>query len=341
MRYRIGIVAIGLLLVVTIVLLLSWARRSPEFTNAQAAVTSTAASTAPPFQANNSITAKKQVSSNAQHDQLRRKESVAKIVSALATPITFYGRVIDQNGDPVPSAIVNYTAVDRFDQSGSKYQGESDANGDFSINGIRGAALNVGVRKDGYYPILDRSNASFAYGIGPDSTRKEPPRENDPAIFVLQKKGVAEPLIQAKGGQIDVPRTGEPFFIDLASARPGHGDLQLETWIGDSSQRRFDWRYRLSIPRGGLAQRNGQFDFEAPPNGYEPFVEVNMPANSDQWSARPTKDYFAKLPDGRYARFSIKFYAGDRNFIVFESYLNPKPGSRNLEFDPQKTVKVR
>jgi hypothetical protein len=58
-------------------------------------------------------------------------------------------------------------------------------------------------------------------------------------------------------------------------------------------------------------------------------------------SARPTKEYFAKLPDGRYARFSIKFYAGNRNFIVFESYLNPKSGSRNLEFDPQKTVKVR
>jgi hypothetical protein len=38
---------------------------------------------------------------------------------------------------------------------------------------------------------------------------------------------------------------------------------------------------------------------------------------------------------------TLKFYAGDRNFIVFESYLNAKPGSRNLEFDPQKTVKVR
>ena len=46
-----------------------------------------------------------------------------------------------------------------------------------------------------------------------------------------------------------------------------------------------------------------------------------------------------KLPDGRYARFSIKFYAGDRNFIVFESYLNPTRGSRNLEFDPQKLLR--
>ncbi len=340
MRDRVRITVIGSLLV-AVILIWSWLRGSHKFIDTQRDVTSTVASTAPPSHGNSSITPKKQVSRNAQHDELHRKESVAKIVSALATPITFYGRVIDQNGDPVVNATVNYTALDKFDQSGSKYQSESNANGDFSISGIRGAALNVGVRKDGYYPILDRSNASFAYGIGPDSTRKEQPTENDPAVFVLQKKGVSEPLIQAEGGQIDVPRTGEPLTIDLTTGRPGRGDLQIETWVGDSSQRRFDWRYRLSVSGGGLAERKGQFDFEAPADNYQTSIDVNMSANSEQWSARPTKEYFAKLPDGRYARFSVKFYAGDRNFIVFESYLNPRPGSRNLEFDPQKTVKVR
>ena len=59
------------------------------------------------------------------------------------------------------------------------------------------------------------------------------------------------------------------------------------------------------------------------------------------WSARPEREYFAKLPDGRFARFTIHFYAGDRNFIVFTSYLNPQPGHRNLEFDPTKQIKVK
>ena len=66
-----------------------------------------------------------------------------------------------------------------------------------------------------------------------------------------------------------------------------------------------------------------------------------MSANAERWSSDVPKQYFAKLPNGTYARFSTEFYAGDRNFIVFESYLNPRPGSRNLEFDPQNTVKVR
>jgi hypothetical protein len=271
----------------------------------------------------------------------RREKAVQHILGVLTTPIAFYGKVIDQTGRPVADASVNYTALDKFDESGTAYHGQSDSNGDFSISGIRGAALSVGVRKQGYYPILDKSNASFAYGIGPDATRKEPPTKENPAVFILQKQGLTEPLIRAGGGQIDVPRTGQPLNIDLTTGKPGRGELQIETWIGDSCQKRFDWRYKLTIVGGGLVERKGQFDFEAPADGYQPSIEMDMPSAAENWSARPEKEYFAKIPNGRYARFSIQFYAGNRNFVVFTSYLNPEPGHRNLEFDPAKQIKVK
>ena len=339
MKYRIGVLAIGLLVVATIVLL-SRLRKPSQVNGGQIATTSpsgTSANSSPPGSL--SITANA-ASHSAQRDKVRRREAVAKVITILATPIEFYGKVIDQNGDPVSEANVDYGAIDKFDANGSNYQGKSDNDGNFSISGIKGAVLTVGVQKGGYYNIHGKSDAAFAYGVGADVTRKEPPTKDNPAIFVLQKRGLADPLIPIDGGQIDVPRTGEPLSIDFATGRPGHGDLQVETWIGDSSQRRFDWRYRLSVPGGGLVERKGQFDFEAPLDNYQTSIDVNILANNNQWSARPTREYFAKLPDGRYARFSIKFYAGNRNFIVFESYLNPKSGSRNLEFDPQKTVKV-
>jgi hypothetical protein len=66
-----------------------------------------------------------------------------------------------------------------------------------------------------------------------------------------------------------------------------------------------------------------------------------MRATAEQWASDVPKQYFAKLPDGRYARFSIEFYAGGRNFVVFQSYLNPEPGHRNLEFDPAKQIKTK
>jgi hypothetical protein len=340
MRYRIGIISIGFLILAT-VLVLSWRRKPNEINREQIGTNSTSGASANSFTSGSHGIIAKSASPSGQRDEAHRRETVAKIITVLGTPIEFYGKVVDQNGDPISEANVDYGTIDKFDANGSNYRGRSAEDGNFSISGIKGAVLTVGVQKEGYYNIHGKSDAAFAYGVGPDATRKEPPTKGNPAVFVLQKKGPAEPLIRSGGGQIDIPRTGEPLFIDLATGKPGRGDLQIEAWIGNSSQPRFDWRYRLSIPGGGLVERNGQFDFEAPSDGYESFVEINMPANAGRWSSDVPKQYFAKLPNGTYARFSTEFYAGNRNFIVFESYLNPKSGSRNLEFDPQKTVKVR
>jgi hypothetical protein len=272
-------------------------------------------------------------------DAAYREEAIGKVQAVFGTPIAFYGKIIDQTGNPVPDAKVDYSAIDEFFGNGSNYHGKSDANGMFSISGIKGAVLTVAVSKDGYYNISKKSDAAFAYGLGSDATRKEPPTKETPAVFVLQKKGMAEPMIRISK-HILLPRNGESSNIDLTTGTRGsRNDLQIQTWVGDSSQQRFDWRYRLSVPGGGLVERKGQFDFEAPTDGYQPSIEVNMPASAEQWTDRPTKEYFAKLSDGKYARFTIRFYAGDRNFIVFESYLNPKSGSRNLEFDPTSAVK--
>ncbi len=278
MKYRIGIVAIGLLLVVTI-LLLSWLRKFTEI-QPRAAERPPRPSTGEFFSQRVTVLPRSRLRRVDNVMRLHRRETVAKIITVLATPIEFYGKVVDQNGDPVSEANVDYGTIDKFDANGSNYRGRSDENGNFSISGIRGQ-LTVGVQKDGYYNIHGKSDAAFAYGVGPDATRKEPPTKDNPAVFVLQKKGLADPLIPVDGGQIDIPRTGEPFSIDLATGKPGHGDLQVETWIGDSSQRRFDWRYRLSVPGGGLAERKGQFDFEAPGDNYQTSIDVNMSANNE------------------------------------------------------------
>ena len=201
------------------------------------------------------------------------------------------------------------------------------------------AVLRVGVQKAGYYKIDGKSSGAFAYAVGIDNTRKSPPTKDTPAIFVLQKMGATEPLIKVGGRQINIPKTGQPLSIDLATGQAGRGNLQIESSLGNISQMPFDWRFRLSVPGGGLAERKGRSDFEAPADSYQPFIEVNMPANAEQWSLRLTKEYFAKLSDGKYARFSIRFYPGHRNFVVVESYVNPTAGNRNLEFDPKKAVK--
>src|SRR5205823_4708535 len=48
----------------------------------------------------------------AKNREARHSEAAAKTLAALASPITFYGVVVDQNGDRVPDAKIDYGTID-------------------------------------------------------------------------------------------------------------------------------------------------------------------------------------------------------------------------------------
>ena len=253
------------------------------------------------------------------------------------TPIAVYGKVVDEKGTPVAGAAVEIGINDSPIRSGSDHTQTTNGEGLFSLTGVHGIAFSLRASKDGYYTTAESRGQRSV--IVPSSDDVPQPSKGQPIVLIIRKMGETMPLFFASSRQIDVPRAGQPMAVDLATGRTGLGDLQVSSWLGDSKQARFDWRYQLSVPGGGLIERKGQFDFEAPADGYQPAIEISMAATAEKWSPDVTRTYFAKLPDGRYARFSINFYPGDRNFVVLESYVNPTPGSRNLEFDPKHQVK--
>lgn len=328
-----------LLAIVLLVLGLWWFLRSPQQDGGPQAVAQLAGSTSP----TNALAD----SSQRAETELRQK-AVALIEKVFDTPIAFYGRVVDQNGDPVPDAEVGYTAADAFNASGSQYTGKSDAAGYFYIAGIKGGGLLVGVGKEGYYPIVGKSSQNFGYGMGADSTRRPPPTKDNPAIFVLHKMGKAEPLIYVGKRRYKPSKDGQPLDVNLETGKvvlSGQGDIRFERWANDQAKNQrghFDWRLRITVPGGGLVERKGEFDFEAPEGGYKESVEINMPATlGDQWSYTVNTSYFVRLRDGRYARFDAMVQAGhDSSALVVDAFLNPTPGSRNLEHDPAKAVKL-
>lgn len=282
--------------------------------------------------------------------QVEKRQAAVRMVEAmLNAPIVFYGRAVDQFGEPIAGARVDYTAVDKFWQPGSNYTGVTDEAGGFSINGINGAYLPVGVWKDGYDGIKGQSFGSFAFGKGRDQqVDRVTPTKDDPAVFILRKKAETEPLIVVSSRQYKVPKDGAPFDIDLKTGKPagvGTGDLRVERWANDQEKDaagRFDWRCRLSVPGGGLIERNPELDFEAPEDGYRESVEVNMPQSlNEKWQYTKQAEYFLKLKDGSFARAALTMYAGHNNFLVLESYLNPQAGSRKLEYDKKKEVAVQ
>jgi hypothetical protein len=282
---------------------------------------------------------------HAQNQQEKHKQVIAEIITSLNTSITFYGKVIDQHGDPVPDANIKYGTIDKFDANGSHYQGKSDADGNFSVSGIKGAVLTVGVWKEGYYNIDDKSDGAFAYGIGPDSTRRLPPSKDKPAIFVLQKMGETMALL-VRGVSMSIRKDGTPIEISLETGRSmatSQRDLKVEVWTNDQTkndQGHYNWKCRISIPGGGLVERTGQFNFEAPTDGYKSSDEIVMSQSAARWSPQASREYFIKLSDNHYARINFQMIANGDHFFSITSYLNPTPGSRNLEYDPEKKVPV-
>lgn len=276
-------------------------------------------------------------------DQERRSLVVEAVESMLNTPITFYGKVIDQHGDPVPNARVGYSLLDKFNESGSNAHTYADNDGHINISGVKGAVLGVSVSKEGYYKIHNVSNQRFAYGYGTDSSVKPAPTRDNPAVFILHKMGEMESLIRLENPSFRLRKDGTPVIVDLATGRESSaGQFKVQAWTGEripDGPRFYDWRCRVSVPGGGLVERRGELDFEAPVEGYREFDEIVMPKDAERWTKDVKKSYFIRLPDGRHARISFSFTSGGYHYFRIDSYLNPKPGSRNLEYDPAKRVK--
>ncbi len=259
---------------------------------------------------------------------------------ALATPINFYGKVVDEKNVPIAGAEVKVSFADSAWTGNTKETVSTDAGGLFHVRG-HGLGIVVTASKQGYYQLKE-SSGQFGYVSSAGATDPHPDPKN-PAIFMLRKMGQTEPLVKFES-DFRISPNGASVPVDLATGRitSGSQSIAVEAWISPrpqnpNSNQPYDWRCRVSVPGGGLIERKGNFDFEAPESGYQPADEINAPASLGQkWRSQITKHYFVKLGGGTYARVEFTMTAGGERFFTIQSYLNPKPGSRNLEADPSK-----
>lgn len=281
-----------------------------------------------------------------QNEQVPAPAQQQRFTASFLTPITFYGKVVDQHGEPVAQADVKLSANDKpLGGNPSEYTRTTDAEGLFSISGIVGLTLAVEVSKTGYRvmpPADDKVTSSGLFEYGLSSIKGPPPTDkNAPVIFTLYKYGQLEPLTKVGEKNFRVARDGSPLTIALD---PAH-QVVLRCWNGEFSrpanQRQYDWKLEISAPDGGVIARKDDFLFEAPETDYHPSDTINMPASlpPGQWHDSAKRSYFVRFNDDTFARVNLEMQAGGDHFVEWESFLNPKTGSRNLGFDPQRQVK--
>lgn len=264
--------------------------------------------------------------------QQQREELQRQSLNDWKMPIEFYGKVVDEKGNPVADATVNYGCNDLSKEGRTTYEGKSDADGLFSLRDIAGKFLSVQVSKMGYYTY--KSNPyGFTYAgeninFTPDSTQ--------PVIFKLRKKGQAEPLVTSTG-RLKIPLTNTTADWSVLSGRqetaPERIAFERQMSSKQTGNRKYDWSLKLTMPNGGLRETKDEFLFLAPESGYKSEIVIAMSADQpDGWESMIQRSFYFRLNDGRHGRFNISFIAYN-GVLRIDSYLNPS-GSRNLEYDP-------
>jgi hypothetical protein len=253
-----------------------------------------------------------------------------------------YGKVVDQDGQPVVGAKVRgFLEFEDFDKEDT-HDTMTDALGRFKFLGLHAKGLAMVPEKEGYEfnsRILSNVNRSANYL----------PVPNNPLVFTMWKLRGAEPM---KHIQIntDVPCDGNVKRFDLLSnEQRGSGDLQVTltrdplTPNQGSRRKPFNWTATFAITNGGLVEipTNTIYPYEAPAEGYQSVIIWNYPTNMVGWESHIKRSFYFKSQNGQvYGRMSIEIWAGGKTpDMAFNAdiYVNPN-GSRNLEFDSSKQI---
>lgn len=261
--------------------------------------------------------------------------------AANQTPITIFGRVVDQFGAPVAGAHVTCGILigGGWDASSSLgYGTTTSATGAFQFLGLHGERAALKMENSGY-EFNWRSYLSWWADYVPDSA--------NPAIFVMYKLQGSEPMIKARVKARVPINTGE-VHIDLLTGKQstGAGDLAVRFSCdapAPSDAPVFGWTLEINVPAGGLTAINDRYPNVAPSSGYSAHEAFAVSAGQRNWVGVFHGYYYFSARNGSlFGR--IRLTVGpdaNRAFtnIEGEVYENPN-GSRNLEYNPGKRIIV-
>lgn len=157
--------------------------------------------------------------------------------------INFFGKVVDENGNPVNGAKILFAWTDLSRAGTSSKQSTSDEQGLFDLTGKTGKFLEVRVSKEGYYAYSENRFA-FEYAAFFDENYHQP-NAKTPVVFRLRKKGDIPQELIVRRALMGIKPNGEPHYIDLQTTRKvgtGKGDFAISiTRTAPADVKQYDW----------------------------------------------------------------------------------------------------
>jgi hypothetical protein len=184
-------------------------------------------------------------------------------------PITFYGKVVDQNNQPVSDVKVRlevrvgyFTSPTTGKERWDPVFLETDTNGNFVLDSVKGGFVQfTSIEKEGYKLLPAQVKAGFMYY--PRQFHADP---TNPVVFKMWKKQGAEPLV----GSVwhgNVPCDGTVMTFDLLTGkRVKDGNLQIACTrvplnIIPRENKRYDYSLQIAVLGGSIQPTEDDFTY--------------------------------------------------------------------------------
>jgi hypothetical protein len=258
----------------------------------------------------------------------------------LNVPIDFWGKIVDQDGNPLSGAVIKIGIREWLVQSPvypaakeNRHIVQSGPDGVFSLQGGWGDVLGIDeVIKPGYL-LSPKATREFNFKRG----GKVAPTA--PVVFKMWKTGPKQQLTEASKFFGIIP-DNRWYTIDLMQGTKTEGESQ----DGDLHVRlirppqvavkeKYGWSYELKVPNGGLLETDDEFMLLAPEAGYKKNHLQQFNAEDKAWTYLLRDKRFFILTRGQiYGRFSMDVHAdyAGKAALDLKYAVNPA-GSRSLE----------
>ena len=280
-----------------------------------------------PAPANNSHVIKAATNLLLATDNQRKMEDWRKqIIDERNVPIEFFGKVVDQDSNPIAGVTIQAAVV--YVDVVVQVKRTTAADGRFEISGLKGTGFDLNVlEKAGYEP----EPFSRGHGVAGGSL-------DNPVVFKMWSTNIHEQLISGSK-PFDIIPDGRPYFINFADdsiSESDNGDLKV--WIQYTNQvvrgQLDDWSAGIEVINGGLQETKDYSMFSAPSDGYVPnFIWKNQIKGGQRGSIGQRRFYLALKNGQEYGRMTIEMIAPFNNqtpgLIRLSYAINPS-GSRIL-----------
>ena len=288
-----------------------------------------------------------------QDDRLSKNPTQEEVKKAMdkIPPVTVYGKVIDQNNDPVADVAVEVTwKVPKLGAGWASHvktdRIQTDGNGLFKWTIVKGFDPSIlRLERAGYEFIMEISSPYFC--SNPDGSQMIYTTSKDsPLLLYLRRKGETTFLLKRDTMRLDLKLGGDvarfadilpgpdQAELDMRAAGKMQGNRQIGFGVKvDYSTNDVVYWLTFVAPEGGALLLSDKILYEAPEQGYQTNVTVAISARGNEnrlFLVKKPMWLFIKTAEPTvYARLDVDFDAVTPS-IRFKSAINPY-GDRNFE----------